>query len=293
MTSVAIIGINSVVAPDLLKALTGDVFAGKFQYPIKALTRSTEGKTNTDKVQYVAADYNDADLVVKTLSEVDVIISLVTVDPTLLKRIEPLVIAAKPKLYIPSQFGVEVKTVRTYIPGLVDMKDDHSENVRAAGIKVVDFYTGFFASPKSWAYEIVAHFGIDAQKKEYTVRGDYDTPITVTNLKDLGLAISAVASQPAKDWPEQLRVESDKATFRDVVERYEKDHNVKLTKAGEFTKEETLATMLEKLKTFTMADFIFFLHTVASQGRDRGVSFTRNDDELVNPGQKLWQWSKY
>ncbi|KAJ9090866.1 hypothetical protein QFC19_009378 [Naganishia cerealis] len=293
MSSVAIVGINSVIAPKLIEALEGSVFAGKFQFPIKAITRSTEGKSSTDKLKYVAVNYDDPALVVKELQGTDVIISLLTVNPDVLKTLESIVKEVKPKLYIPSQFGVDVKYVSSYIPGLLNVKDDHSENVRAAGIKVVDIYNGFFASPKSWLYEIVPHLGIDVEKKEYVARGDLNTQISYTNLTDLGLAIASIASNPSGNWPQQVKIQSGKVTVKDVIERYEKDHGVKLTQKEAVSKEDTLKQVYEKLKNFNPADFVFYLHAIAAQGEGKGANFTENDDELVNPGEKLWKWSKY
>lgn len=293
MSSVAIIGINSVVAPQLIEALEGSVFAGKFHYPIKAITRSTEGKTSTDKLKYIVANYDDPKLVVKELQGTDVIISLVTVNPNVIQTVETIVKEVKPKLYIPSQYGVDVKTVSTYIPGLLNIKDDHSENLRKAGIKVVDVYTGFFSFKKSWLYEIVPHIGIDAEKKEYVARGDLNTKITYTNLTDLGLAIASIASRPTENWPQQVKIESGKVAVKDIIERYEKDHGVKLTQKEAISKEDTLKQVYEKLKNFSPADFVFYLHAIAAQGEGRGASFTENDDELVNPGEKLWKWTEY
>lgn len=293
MSSVAVIGVTSVVGAPLLEALQSNLFAGKFQYPIKAFSRSNEGKTSTDKVKYLSADYADTDLLVKELQNTDVIISLVAVGPEILNQLEKIVKQVKPKLYIPSQYGVEIKKVQQYLPGFLDVKAKHTEAVRAAGIKTVDVYTGFFALPKTWLYEIVPHFGIDTQKNEYVVRGDLDAPITFTQLKDLGLSIAVIAAEPTKDWPHIVKIESGKVTTRQVIDRYEKDHNVKLTKKQEFSKEDTLKEAVEKLKNFSWADFVFYLHTIGSQGQGKGVSFDDNDDELVNPGEKLWKWTGY
>lgn len=83
-----------------------------------------------------------------------------------------------------------------------------------------------------------------------------------------------------------IRVQSGEInnTYRQVVERYEKNHNAKLADKVEFAE--------EALKV-APPGFLYYSSVILFQGIDKGLAFRNNDNELVNPGSKLWTWDKF
>lgn len=138
--TVAIIGTSGFLGKSTLNAFQNSVFADKFQFPIKALSRST--KTSTDKIEYVQGDLDEGiNKVVDAFKGVDVIIELSSL--LVYGPVETLVKQVKPKLFI----GTEIDKSDKLFPGFQDFKTKHSKTIRDAGIKVVDVMTSLFGPP--------------------------------------------------------------------------------------------------------------------------------------------------
>lgn len=295
--SVAIFGSNGALGAPTIAALESSVFADHFKFPILVVTRDASSKSSTDKVKYVEGDINKgAAELEKQLSGTDVLISLLGATPDALSAVAKIVIAVKPKLYIPSQFGVEIEKAGEVLPGFLSGKTEHSEEVRKHGIKVVDIYTGHFQGGP-WLTDIVGHVGIDANSNTVKYLGDPDAPFAFTNLNDVGRVVASVASQAGSDFPDKIRVQTGSVTPRGLAEKYEKKHGVKL-ESSEVSKEQALAEATPKWKKAVAehtwhTNFLYWLNVVRSQGLDKGTSFSKNQNELVNPGQKLWKWEKF
>lgn len=290
--SVAILGVSSALGQYTLKALELPFLADKIQFPVKAVTRDASKKTNTAAVQYVQADLTaeNADKVAEALAGTDVIIELLGFNPATFAVVETVVKAVKPKVFIPSQFGVEINKV-SYFPGFLEAKEKHSAAIRALGVKSVDIIPSFFADEGSYLYEIVAHVGIDAAAKTVTYFGSPDTKFSYTKLEDVGKVVASVASIPPSELPDKVRVEAEQISFKEFASRYEKKNNVTLTAKnvdGSYLQEAQ-----EKYKNFSFNDFLYYLQVIASQGTDKGASFSSNENELVNPGAKNWTWTTY
>lgn len=132
MNSFAIIGINGTLGQPFLDVLTLSLFADKIQYPIKVISRTRQD--NTEKVHYYHTDLSDTATAAQQLEGTDVIIELVASDPTLFAHVEKIVAEVKPRLFIPSQFGMDIATADKLIPGFSKIKTDHSARRRALGI---------------------------------------------------------------------------------------------------------------------------------------------------------------
>lgn len=289
--TVAIIGTSGALGKPTLDAFESSIFADKFQFPIKTLSRSS--KPSTDKIEYIQGSLDDEgiDKVVEAFKGVDVIIELS--GPQVYGPVETLVKQVKPKLFIPSQFGTEIDKSDKVFPGFLDIKTKHSKAVRDVGIKTVDPGTSLFASPGAFLYEIVGQVGIDPESKTVTYRGEPDLKFSFTHVNDIGRSVAAIAAIDPSKLPDKVRIQSGLITPSQVVERYEKDHNVKLTVKNESAEEALKAGQAKYAQGFNPADFLFYLNVLLSQGVDNGLRFSQNENELVNPGNNSWTWDQY
>lgn len=289
--TVLIIGTSGFLGKTTLNAFESPLFASKFQFPIKALSRTY--KPSTDKIKYIQGDLNDEgiDNMASILKDVDVIIELSSFQ--VYGPVEKLVKQVKPKLFIPSQFGTEIDKSDKIFPGFQNFKTEHSKRVRDTGIKVVDIITSLFGPPGPFPYEIVQQVGIDPESNTVTYRGDPDVKFSYTSLNDVGRSIAATAAMEISQLPDKVRVESDKICPREVVTRYEKTHNVKLSVKFESAQEALEAAQAKYSEGYKSADFLYYSSIVLFQGLDKGSAFIRNENELINPGAKLWTWDKF
>jgi nucleoside-diphosphate-sugar epimerase len=292
-TSIAVFGLTGALGKPVLEALGSSQFADKIQFPVKAISRSDHASTDT--IQYIKADLSETEKIASELSGTDVIIELTAPTSDIFASIEEIVAQVKPKLFIPSQFGVDINAVEKYAPGFLGQKQAHSANVRKLGVKVVDIVTGFFAVPGTFLYEWVAHVGVNSQESTLEVRGDINQNISYSSLSDIANAVVATAthSNPS-ELPDLIKFQSGQITVKEITNSFEKKHNVKLTTTREISKDQALSEFQELLaKGFNPNDFFSYLHYIVSQGDDNGVSFTSTDNELLNPNESVWKYSKY
>lgn len=293
-TSIAIFGINGALGKPTLEALTSSTFADKFQLPVLAVTRDASKVTSTDQVKYIQGDYITGQAaLISELKGIDVIVELLSPNPDVFAATEAIAAAVKPKLYIPTQFGIDIEAGSEVLPGFLGIKVEHADKIRASGIKVVDVYTSLFAEPGSFLYENIASVGGDPAAKKVTYLGSPNTKISFSTLPDVGRVITSLAATPVSEIPQKVRVQSGEVTPAEVVARYEKTHDVKF-EVSEISKEQALEDGKKVwAEGFNPSRFLYYLQVLASQGAGKGLSFVKNDNELVNPGEKLWKWSSY
>lgn len=125
--------------------------------------------------------------------------------------------------------------------------------------------------------------------------GDIDQKFSISKLEDIGRVVLSVAThKPYKDLPDTIHVASDTVTVKDVIDQYEKSKGTKLNIVSKKSAEEGKKEFLDKYNAgFDFNDFVFYLQTIIAQGVDKGVYFGKLDNELVNPNESLWKWSKY
>lgn len=292
--SIAIFGANGLLAQPVIDALTLATFESKVGL-ITVVTRE-EPKQRHNGVEYVIADISNHDQVpqvVAALNGVDAIVGLNAPFPQVYAGIEAVLKQVKPKLYIPSQFGVDIARAQQILPGFLLVKTDHSKAVRTLGIKVVDVFTSLFHSPNGFSYEIVGHYGVDSDGL-VTQRGNPKQKISMTATGDVGKVVAALAT--ALDYsklPDVVRVESDQVTPEVVQQTWAKNHGKTLTVVKSIDQAEALAEVQSDWKAngFLPDKFLFYLHSLTSQGVNGGLLFVENDNQLVNPG--IWQWEKF
>ncbi|CDK26151.1 unnamed protein product [Kuraishia capsulata CBS 1993] len=289
---VAVLGTNGFLGKPILEALQSPTFSAKYTLPIRALTRDKSKYEDTDLVKYYEIVPNDANSIAEALKGVDVFVNVGggATDHGLV--LEGVLKAGGVKLYIPSQFGTALSDA-SYLP-ILQGKVDHSAKARAEGLKTVDIYTSLFAAPGSFLYEVIAAIGFDKDSNTATFRGDPAAKFDISFLPDIGKSVASLSALEPSTLPDEIRISSDQVTQEEVLARYEKTHSVKVERKS-ISKEDALKYAKELLSTkgFDFADFFLYLQTFISQGDDKGLAFTKNDDELVNPGESLWKWTKF
>ncbi|KAI5959715.1 uncharacterized protein KGF55_004947 [Candida pseudojiufengensis] len=293
--SIAIFGLHGFLGEPVLEAINSGKFDSKISYPIKAITRKSDLK-NTEKIEYISIPEikSTESKLISELKGVDVLIELTGPNPQVFSEIEKIVEAVKPKLVIPSQFGTDIDQVDTYAPGFLALKSEHSANLRKVkGVKVVDIITSLFIVPGKFLYDWVGAVGIT--DNGINVIGDLNQKINVSTLADIGNTVLAVSTfKPVEDLPDVLRISSDTITVQDVINQYSKRHNKDLKILTTISAEEGKKQFQDKLKAgFNPDDFFFYLQVIIAQGLDKGLLFSKLDNELINPGESVWKWGKY
>lgn len=290
MSKIAIIGLGGFLGAPVLESLQSSTFADKVSFPILAVTRSE--KESTDKIKYIKADLvNDIELLSKELAGVDTIVELVGADPTLFAATEKINAAVKPKLFVPSQFGVDVDEALEVLPGFLGLKLDHSNKLRAEGVKVVDIPTGLFGTAEGFAEQAAPIVGVDVEKKLVTYLGSPKNEFAYSILSDIGNVVAAVATGKPSSLPDKLRVQSGSVTQEKIVAQFSKSKLVELS-VKEVSEKDAFAEAQKVWEQgFDGNKFLYYLNAVISQGKDKGLWFTKNDNEVVNPKESLWKWT--
>ncbi|ABN66957.2 2'-hydroxyisoflavone reductase [Scheffersomyces stipitis CBS 6054] len=292
--SVAIFGIGGSLGKPIIDAFETGKFDDKIELPIKVVTRKE--LPSTDRIQYIVGNLDDesVDSLAQKLDGTDVVVELLAPNPVLFTIVEKIVQKVKPKLFIPSEFGVDIDQVNTYIPGFLNSKKTHANNVRGFGIKTVSVVTAIFAVPGSITYELVAQVGIDVKEKTITNFGDPNTKFTVSKLADIANSVLSLTTLDPQTIPDTVRIQSDVVSFQDVIDRYVQTHDVELKVVKTIPKEEVAKNVAAKFRNgYDRSEIFFYLQAIASQGIDKGLHFSEIHNELVNPGESLWKWEKF
>lgn len=294
--TVAVFGINGSLGRFTLNALISAPFVDKISLPVVAITRDPSKETDSDLIVYRKAEIKadaEADDLVLALKGVDVLINTGSVFIPLDKVLDAIVKAGSIKLYIPSQFGLDLDKVDEYFPAFMGLKTEHSTKARAAGIKTVDVITASFAEKGKYLYEWIGATGYDPETNTATFVGDPDLKTAVSVLPDVGKTLASLAIKDPKTIPDTIRVFSELVSQEEIVKRYEETHNVTIKRTG-ITKEEGLAKAQGLYANgLQLKDFFFYLQVAASQGLDRGLLFSKDDKEFVNPKESLFTWGKF
>lgn len=297
-TSIAILGLNGFLGAPVLEAINSGRFDDEISYPIKAITRK-EPATKNDKIEYIVADISkpeSIDSIVEKLGNIDTFVELISPNPEIFKNVELLLSKLKPKLFIPSQFGTDIDKVDEYAPGFLSIKGQHSQNVRDLNIKVVDILSSLFAVPGAFLYEWADSVGLNAQNKSINLVGDINQKFHISKLEDVANTIISIATnEDPKSLPDTIRIASDVITPQIVIDTYSKNHdNVEFKIVSEKSAEDAKKEFAESLaKSFEEDKFLWYLQVIVAQGLDKGLYFSKLDNELVNPNESLWKWGKW
>jgi hypothetical protein len=282
MSSVAIVGVNGLLAKPVISALTNSPFSSHFHHPIRAITRDV----SNIKEKLPGADYvqgNDQASYQKALSGVDTVIDLrgraILSDNTVIESAA----AAGVKLYITSEYGPDYVKAGKYAP-VFESKHSSSSFARSQGFKVVELKTGYFI--ETVAYHVPELLFLDL-REAVSDAPEVKIHISMTSLRDVGLSIASIASKNPPDVPEVVRVSGQDATLDDIIAVYEKVSGRNVVR-----KAKSIAELTEladnALAAPSAANVLDIIRTV-SVITDAGDFSAKNDNQFVNPGLFEWQ----
>ncbi|KAG7193327.1 uncharacterized protein KQ657_000743 [Scheffersomyces spartinae] len=296
MKSIAIFGHDSGIP--ILEALTNPVFSSNFKFPVKVITNKDIASMPNGNVQYInlALEEKNREQMEPILKGIDVIVSTINAPPTdngaEYDALTQFILDAKPHLYIPSTYEFEFWISNNKLPKLPNPAEAHIAKVRSAGIKTVSIHTGLVVA-KEWISTFRDPMGVDAENKTVTYIGEEDLKVSVTGAQDIANVIASLAeSRDPEDLSDDIYVESDQVSTKDVAREYEDSAHVTLNQIH-MSKEQALLEAKARWEKghYSLQDYLFMLHVMWATGD--AATFRSNDREYVNPGQTFWTWQKF
>ncbi|KZP03376.1 NAD(P)-binding protein [Athelia psychrophila] len=194
------------------------------------------------------------------------------------------------KLDFPSEFGIDHR-VKDFDHAEWDAKMRAQEALRQAtaphGTKICAVYTSLFLEDSFGPW-----FGLATKKGQWDVIHNPDARVSFTSLQDVGFALTSLSALPYNQIPEHVRIGGDTVTVREaarIFESFNPGHDInistiplepyksQLTKGGEGNNEPS-----------------GFLRFLMGEGKldlsDENVRDGGSQNEVVNPGGKLWKW---
>ncbi|ODV61615.1 2'-hydroxyisoflavone reductase [Ascoidea rubescens DSM 1968] len=283
---IGVFGTNGQLGTPIIKTFTSEQFQSRFNLPIVAITRDKSQYQDNNLVIYKESDIiKDPGSFTKALKGLDVLINVASTNLPLNKILASIIEVGTIKLYIPSQFGLDIQKVQDYLP-IFKFKMDHSNESRSLGIKTVNMITPLFAVPNGYLYEWIDFLSYDAKRNVSTLVGDPDLKFSITK------SLVTIVTKKPNELPDSIRIFSDLVSQETILKRYEETHNLKI-KREHISKDKALKKAQELLsKGFSWDDFFFFLQVIALQGPDRGLAFSKDDRELINPKETVFHWEQ-
>jgi nucleoside-diphosphate-sugar epimerase len=193
----------------------------------------------------------------------------------------------QPRLYIPSEFGVDhYNASHDFAHAEWDRKKHHlSLRPSSSNLQVLRIYFGLFLEDSVGPW-----FGMDAARGRYESIGSADTRVSYTGLDDSGRVVAQVArSRGMVGGLEELHVGGDVVSMREIAGL--------MAEAGGVAEKEVVFEQreLEGWKTGVIQegteDPSKYLRFLMGEGK---IEHTKeglgNDNGIVNPGETVWKW---
>ena len=249
--TVAILGINGTIGVHALNAFLSPTFSSLFTLPIRIVTRdpskikATVPAITDDNVKFYSANIATGEGLATVFEGVDVIINLLGVEVPHTAVIEAAA-AAKPKVYIPSEFGADIPASGPYA-NLFKVKTDVVDLARSKGLKTVSIITSAFSE---WLLTVPPFGGVNfPEPGQFQYYGDDSVEIDTTSLVDVDTnkkhnnnkknkhtqatadrkVIASVASKDPTTLPDYIRVAGDVVSPRKISDAYTAVTGQKLT----------------------------------------------------------------
>jgi len=202
------------------------------------------------------------------------------------------------KVYFPPEFGSDHRL--NDFPGWDDVlwlaKEKHVHKAReiAKGkVKIIALYTGLFLEGTLGPW-----FGFDTANLTYTSVGSPDKKTAITTKADIGRALAelsllALSPESASSVPDDVRIAGENVSYRavrDTVQRVREELGVEprgeiVLKTEDY--DTYKATVREEQLKKPAPGPLRHIRLLIAEGK---MDFSENNDELVNPGQKVWKW---
>ena len=282
--TVAILGINGAIGVHALNAFLSPTFSSLFTLPIRIVTRDpSKIKTNVpaitdDNVKFYNANIATGEGLATVFEGVDVIINLLGTEVSHTAVIEAAA-AAKPKVYIPSEFGTDIPASGPYL-NLFKVKTDVVELARSKGLKTVSIVNSAFSE---WLLTVPPFAGVNfPEPGQFQYYGDSSAKIDTTSLVDVGKVIASVASKDPATLPDYIRVAGDVVSPRKISDAYTAVTGQKLTDVALPLEEITTpARKIAKEGPKSGNDFLVGLRGVLY---DQYMTSTHEHNEFVSKG---------
>ncbi|ODN00925.1 Isoflavone reductase-like protein [Orchesella cincta] len=282
---VAVIGSTGYVGKCVMPSFLNSLKDGKLK-ELRVLTAPE--KLNSEIIQsYVSAgakaisvDYKQVSSVTTALNGVDVVVSTLGlgegVEDVRTQLLDALV-AAKVKLYFPSEYGANHYKFLNYNHPLFEGKRKHFKQAKERGLNTIRMLTGGIME---------SIFGkLDCVSGVLTLAGNAaDIPCAITAERDLGPfileAIFLAYSDIAK-CPDEIEVYSDMKTMREYANGFDKVSGL-VTQIEQVPLEEFKAEYEKSAKPFVKLLMIMF-----AEGAFDFSNATGN--QLLNPNETVWK----
>ncbi|KAK9472657.1 uncharacterized protein V1510DRAFT_416537 [Dipodascopsis tothii] len=278
MSTIALLGFRGQLAKPIVDAVTSPEFAGKYQLPVRVLTRTIPDDAEAyANVKFYKVDATDVESLKPALEGVHALLNLTAFDVSADALLEAAV-ATGVQVYFPSDFGISGDHYnKSFIAG----KNAAAAKARAAGIpKVVRIYNGVFL-------EFVTDYGLfgpNPETGELKVYGDGNHPLATTALADVGKSVASLAYRSPSELPDSVRLASEVTSVNKIVAEYEKASGKKAK--VEYDPDTKAILAKAEANEIPPTDFFTILYALATV--DTTTNFVENERELVNPG--LWTW---
>ncbi|KAJ5169627.1 uncharacterized protein N7500_002410 [Penicillium coprophilum] len=186
------------------------------------------------------------------------------------------------RVYFPSEFGVD-HCGHDFAHLEWDEKKKHVVHVQSvnAHIKICRIFCGLILEDS-----IGPWFGLDTQNGQYTSVGSFRTPVSFTSLDDVGRTVASLATMPTEKIPEVVHVGGDSRSIAEIAGIME-SAGAGHIKIDCLPYEEYKAETIAK-PSWRPAAYLWFL--MGDGGIAHTPAYLGDDNDLVNPGQRLWKW---
>ncbi|KAJ5393489.1 uncharacterized protein N7487_011130 [Penicillium crustosum] len=188
------------------------------------------------------------------------------------------------QVYFPSEFGVD-HYGHDFAHLEWNEKKKHLANaqriVSHMSVKICRVFCGLFLEGS-----IGPWFGLDTQNGQYTSVGSSRTPVSFTSLGDVGRTVASLATLPAEKILDVVHAGGDSRSIAEIAGIMESAGagriNIDCLPYEEYKKKATAGP------SGRPAACLWFL--MGDRGIAHTPAFLWSDNELVNPGQRLWKW---
>lgn len=235
----------------------------------------------------VKIDFDDATSLNDSLEGVDVLINVLgTTHHSAKDKLLTAALANDVLLYIPSEFGVDDR-FNDFEHVEWDQKKHNVARARKEGgpkMKTVAIYIGLFLE-----HSIGPWFGFNTRNKVYTAVGSPDTLVTYTSKGDVARSVAQVVMQALgspSTYPDDICIAGtlkSHTQVRDIISR-ESGEQIEVKSLGDVAayKKELLE------KSGPKENLPGYIRLLMAEGK---LDFSKhNQNEMVNPEQKLWKW---
>ncbi|KAI0630223.1 hypothetical protein C8Q77DRAFT_249300 [Trametes polyzona] len=205
------------------------------------------------------------------------------------RKVDNAAINSGAKVYFLSHFGLDPKLVHFdgYLHQEWASKLQLEAEARKAAqdkLKIISVYNSIFLD-----IVLSPFIGFDLEKNVYTPYGSASAKFATTSKADIGRAVaslSLLALDPssAASVPDEVRIAGSIVSFedvRDIVAR------VKGVAPGEIKSEDAEKVKNQLREQKGDGSILDYLRVALGEG---WLNLSPNENELVNPGQKLWKW---